>query len=54
MKSGNFSGDVKKDFYGNPVTPFRLISRKAITPSEEEISLNTRSRSAKMRIAEKI
>jgi 16S rRNA (cytosine1402-N4)-methyltransferase len=54
MKSGNFSGEVKKDFYGNAETPFRLISRKAITPSEEEVSSNSRARSAKLRIAEKI
>jgi 16S rRNA (cytosine1402-N4)-methyltransferase len=54
MKTGNFAGEEKKDFYGNPETPFRLITRKGITPGEEEISLNNRSRSARLRIAEKI
>lgn len=54
MKTGNFEGEVKKDFYGNPVTPFRQINRKVIIPGEEEISLNNRARSARLRIAEKI
>lgn len=53
MKSGNFKGEIEKDFYGNNLSPFTLISRKAITPSKEELELNTRSRSAKLRIAEK-
>ena len=54
MKTGNFKGEVNKDFYGNPVTPFRLINRKVIIPSEAEISVNNRARSARLRIAEKI
>lgn len=54
MKTGNFEGTVKKDFYGNPENLFRLITRKAITPGEEEIALNSRSRSARLRVAEKI
>ena len=54
MKTGEFSGEVKKDFYGNILTPFRLINRKPITPSEREVSVNSRARSAKLRIAEKI
>lgn len=54
MKTGNFNGEENKDFYGNPVTPFRLINRKVIIPAEEEISLNNRARSARLRIAEKI
>lgn len=54
MKTGNFKGEKNKDFYGNPVTPFRLINRKVIIPAEEEISLNNRARSARLRIAEKI
>lgn len=53
MKSGNFEGKVEQDFYGNFITPFELISRKAIVPDEEEIANNPRSRSAKLRIAEK-
>lgn len=54
MKSGNLNGEIVKDFYGNIQTPFRLISRKAIVPSETEIAENNRARSAKLRIAEKI
>jgi 16S rRNA (cytosine1402-N4)-methyltransferase len=54
MKSGNFRGEEEKDFYGNPVTPFRLITRKGIVPGDEEISGNNRARSARLRIAEKI
>ena len=54
MKTGNFKGEQNKDFYGNPMCPFRLINRKVIVPTEEEISLNNRARSARLRIAEKI
>ncbi len=54
MKTGNFEGKLEKDFYGNPVVPFKMINRKVITPSEEELKNNTRARSAKLRIAEKI
>lgn len=54
MRSGNLNGEVEKDFFGNPLTPFKLISRKAIIPDEEEIMTNPRARSAKLRIAEKI
>jgi 16S rRNA (cytosine1402-N4)-methyltransferase len=54
MKSGNFEGEEKKDFYGNIDTPFRIINKKGTTPGDEEISINNRSRSARLRIAEKI
>jgi 16S rRNA (cytosine1402-N4)-methyltransferase len=54
MKTGNFSGEENKDFYGNPVTLFRLITKKGIVPDENEISMNNRARSARLRIAEKI
>jgi 16S rRNA (cytosine1402-N4)-methyltransferase len=54
MRAGNFRGEAEKDFYGNLITPFRLVTKKAIVPSEEEILRNSRSRSAKLRIAEKI
>ena len=53
IKTGSFSRELKKDFYGNIIRPLDPISRKAIVPSAEEIEQNPRSRSAKMRIAEK-
>jgi 16S rRNA (cytosine1402-N4)-methyltransferase len=53
FKSGNFEGILNKDFYGNIIAPFKQVSRKVITPTEEEQERNPRSRSAKMRIAEK-
>ena len=54
MLKGKFRGEVEKDFFGNEIKPFRVITRKAITASEEELQLNNRSRSAKLRVAEKI
>ncbi|MGE5425212.1 MAG: 16S rRNA (cytosine(1402)-N(4))-methyltransferase RsmH [Syntrophothermus sp.] len=54
FRSGNFEGEISKDFYGNPLVPFRLVTRKAIVPGEEETAGNNRARSAKLRIAEKI
>jgi len=54
MKSGNFEGKLNKDFYGNILKPFIVISKKPIVPSFEEVEKNNRSRSAKLRIAEKI
>lgn len=53
FKTGNFEGNLEKDFYGNPLTPFETINRKVIVPSENEQENNPRSRSAKLRIAEK-
>lgn len=53
MKSGNFEGRIEKDFYGNVNNPFRMINRKVIIPGSEEIRVNPRARSAKLRIAEK-
>ena len=53
MKAGNAEGKVNKDFFGRTVAPFRQISNKVIVPSEEEQLRNPRSRSAKLRIAER-
>ncbi|EJW97419.1 S-adenosyl-methyltransferase MraW, partial [gut metagenome] len=54
LRSGNFEGKSEQDFYGNLRSPFRLINNKVIAPTDEEIERNPRSRSAKLRIAEKI
>ena len=54
FKTGNFEGKADKDFFGKITTPFKLINRKVIVPTEEEIERNPRSRSAKLRIAEKL
>ncbi len=55
MRSGNFEGYGKKDFYGNPEpSPFRVLTRRGITPGKDEIAANNRVRSARLRIAEKI
>jgi len=53
MKTGNFEGISEQDFFGNFKTPFRLINRKVIVPDLDEQERNPRSRSAKLRIAEK-
>ena len=54
MRAGNFEGVVEKDFFGNPLTPLKMVSRKALVPTDDELQRNPRSRSAKLRIAEKI
>lgn len=54
IRTGNFEGNLEKDFFGNPMTPFESINRKVIVPTEEEQKSNPRSRSAKLRVAEKI
>ena len=53
MKTGNVEGTVQKDFFGNIRSPFRLVNNKVLVPDEEEVARNPRSRSAKLRIAEK-
>lgn len=53
IAKGKFQGEVEKDFFGNQIKPFESISRKAIVASEEEIKLNNRARSAKLRVAVK-
>jgi len=54
MKTGNFEGIVEQDFYGNVNSTFNVITRKPLVPQEKELELNSRSRSAKLRIAEKL
>jgi 16S rRNA (cytosine1402-N4)-methyltransferase len=54
FRTGNFEGESEKDFYGNVSTPLMAVNRKVIVPSEEEIMNNSRARSARLRIAEKI
>ncbi|MDP2413152.1 16S rRNA (cytosine(1402)-N(4))-methyltransferase RsmH [Daejeonella sp.] len=53
IAKGKFQGEVEKDFFGNQIKPLESITRKAIVASEEEIKLNNRARSAKLRIAVK-
>ena len=54
IRTGNVDGDEKKDIFGRSETPLKAVNRKPILPDEEEIENNTRARSAKLRIAEKI
>ena len=54
INSGHVDGEVSKDFFGNKNTPFKVITKKPIIPSDEEIAINKRARSAKLRIAEKL
>lgn len=53
MKAGNVEGKIEQDFFGRISSPFRLVNNKVITPCDEELQNNPRSRSAKLRIAEK-
>lgn len=51
MRSGKFEGDIQKDFFGNPIRPFKPLPGMPITPGEEELKRNTRSRSVRLRVA---
>ncbi len=53
MKRGSIDGEITKDFFGNILKPFDEIVRHPIVPSDEEVEMNSRARSAKLRIAEK-
>jgi len=53
LRSGNLEGNIEKDFYGNIITPFRVLE-KGLSPDSNEIENNPRSRSAKLRVAEKL
>ncbi|MBE9466955.1 MAG: 16S rRNA (cytosine(1402)-N(4))-methyltransferase RsmH [Bacteroidetes bacterium] len=52
IKKGKFEGEVEKDFYGNFQVPFNAINRKVIIPNENEVEINVRARSAKLRVAQ--
>ena len=53
IRCGNFTGEATKDFYGNVICPMNPVNRKVILPSDNEITINSRARSAKLRIGEK-
>ncbi|MEM1217392.1 MAG: 16S rRNA (cytosine(1402)-N(4))-methyltransferase RsmH [Bacteroidota bacterium] len=54
LKTGNIEGEVKKDFYGKIDRPFKIWTKRAVVATEEEVAQNPRSRSAKLRIAERL
>lgn len=54
MKAGNFEGKITTDLFGRSAVPFKLLTSKPIVPDESEIEANPRSRSAKLRIAQKL
>ena len=53
LRSGNLRGQVETDHFGNPLSPWRPLTRKALLPSQDEILRNSRARSVKMRVAER-
>ena len=54
MMKGKFKGEVDRDFYGNEIKPFKMVTRKAVMATPEETAQNNRARSAKLRVAEKL
>ena len=54
FKKGKFEGELEKDFFGNPQLRFKQITRKPIIPTDEEIKINNRARSAKLRVGQKL
>jgi 16S rRNA (cytosine1402-N4)-methyltransferase len=53
ISKGKFEGEIEKDFYGNIIRPMEAVNRKIIVPGQDELQMNNRARSAKLRIAEK-
>jgi 16S rRNA (cytosine1402-N4)-methyltransferase len=54
MRAGNAEGRVEQDFFGRATAPLKVVNSKVIVPTDEEVERNPRSRSAKLRIAEKV
>lgn len=54
LKKGSFSGELEKDFFGNQLVDFKQINNKPLVPSDDELKVNNRARSAKLRVAEKL
>ena len=54
LRKGSFAGELEKDFFGNPLLDFKMINKKPIVSSAEELAINNRARSAKLRVAEKL
>ena len=54
LRSGNFAGEIAKDFFGRIEVPFEPVTRKAVVPDADELERNPRSRSARLRAATKI
>ena len=54
MRTGNLRGELEKDFFGRNQSPIKLLTSKPIVPSDEEVERNPRSRSAKLRVAQKL
>ena len=53
FRTGNLEGELKKDFYGNVLSPWNMVTRKAIVAGDKEVAENGRARSARLRVAEK-
>ena len=54
MNTGKVSGDLEKDFFGNPLKPFQAVNRKPVMASDAEVKANNRARSARLRVGERI